>query len=221
MVFLVEGRRQTLLYCYKWRRGQHFVLRQIAKTAANNSIIARTRTLTRKEPWNKNGSKSTNHKLQTVTFWTLWNEHLLPKRYAKFRWYKWAAFEKSWLSGRRYFYFSRLTPLSLDYYTIPPATQAIQRFFDCLTFSSALPSIFIALMLTFFPNFSLVSCSLPSRLDTSFMSLAAKSYAVLGWPKNCLSFEIHSYFSNICSTWGRRRIFDRVVTHKKNRNSNK
>ena len=86
MVFLVEGRRQTLLYCYKWSRGQHFVLRQIAKTAANNSITARTRTLTRKEPWNKNGSKSTNHKLQTVTFWTLWNEHLLPKRYAKFRW---------------------------------------------------------------------------------------------------------------------------------------
>ena len=111
MVFLVEGRRQTLLYCYKWRREQHFVLRQIAKAAANKSIIARNRTLASKEPWNKNGSKFTNHKFQTVTFWTLWNEHLLPKRSAKLRWYTWAAFEKSWFSGRRYFYFSRLTPL--------------------------------------------------------------------------------------------------------------
>ena len=35
------------------------------------------------ESWNKNGSKSTSHKLQTMTFWTLWNEHLLPKRSAK------------------------------------------------------------------------------------------------------------------------------------------
>ena len=83
----VERRRQTLLYCCKWGRGKHFALRKIRKTAANESIIARNRTLiTSKEPWNKNGSKSTDGKLQTVSFWTLWNEHLLPKRSAKLRW---------------------------------------------------------------------------------------------------------------------------------------
>ena len=80
---LVKGRRQTLLHRYKWGRGKHFVLRKIRKTAANKSIIARNRTRTSKEPWNKNGSKSTNHKLQTLTFWTFWNERLLPKRSAK------------------------------------------------------------------------------------------------------------------------------------------
>ena len=76
----VKGRGKTLLYWYKWGQGKHFVLRKIRKTAANKSIIARNRTRTSKEPWNKNGSKSTNHKLQTVTFWTLWNERILPKR---------------------------------------------------------------------------------------------------------------------------------------------
>ena len=40
--------------------------------------IARNRTLTGNNSWNKNGSKCTNHKLQTMTFWTLWNEPLLP-----------------------------------------------------------------------------------------------------------------------------------------------
>ena len=75
----VKGRRQTLLYCYKWGQRKHVILRKIRKIAWN-------RTLTSKEPWNKNGSKSTNHKLQTVTFWTLWNEHLLLKRSAKWRW---------------------------------------------------------------------------------------------------------------------------------------
>ena len=79
MVSVWEGKGQTLLYCYKWGRGKHFVLRKIRKTAANKSIIARNRTRTSKEPWNKNGSKSTNQKLRTVTFWTLWNERLLPK----------------------------------------------------------------------------------------------------------------------------------------------
>ena len=82
----VKGRRQTLLYCYKWGQGKHVILRKIRKTTANKSIIAWNRTLTSKEPWDKNGSKSTNHKLQTVTFWTLWNEHLLLKRSAKLRW---------------------------------------------------------------------------------------------------------------------------------------
>ena len=75
--------------------------RKIRKTTANKLITAQNRTLTSKEPWNKKRSKSTNHKLQTMTFWTLWNEHLLPK---------WATFEKSWFSGRQYFYFSWLMP---------------------------------------------------------------------------------------------------------------
>ena len=84
----VEGRRQILFYSYKWGRGEHFKLRKIRNTgtAANKSIIVRDRTLTSKEPWNTKGSKSTYHKLQTVTFWTLWNEYLLPKRSAKLRW---------------------------------------------------------------------------------------------------------------------------------------
>ena len=59
----VEGRRQTLLYCCKWGRGKHFVLRKIRKTAANKSIIARNRTRRSEEPWNKKESKSTNHKI--------------------------------------------------------------------------------------------------------------------------------------------------------------
>ena len=62
----VKGRRQTLLYCYKWGQGKHVILRKIRKTTANKSIIAWNRTLTSKEPWNK-------------------NEHLLPKRSAKLR----------------------------------------------------------------------------------------------------------------------------------------
>ena len=53
------------------------------QNAADKSIIARNRTLTGNDSWNKNGSKSTSLKLQTMTFWTLWNEHLLPKRSAK------------------------------------------------------------------------------------------------------------------------------------------
>ena len=50
-------------------------------------------------------------------------------KWDQLRWQKWAAFEKSWFSGRRYF--SRLRrswrlrrQISLDYYTIPAATQA-------------------------------------------------------------------------------------------------
>ena len=68
----VEGRRQTLLYCYKWGQGKQFILRKIRKTTANKLIIAQIRfTLTSKETWNKNGSKSNNHKSQKVTFWSL------------------------------------------------------------------------------------------------------------------------------------------------------
>ena len=78
----VEGRRQTLLYCYKWGWGKQFILRKIRKTTANKSIIAQNRTLSSKETWNKNGSKSNNHKSQKVTFWKSWNEHLVPKRSA-------------------------------------------------------------------------------------------------------------------------------------------
>ena len=39
------------------------------------------------EPWHKkkhtNGLKSTNHKLQTMTFWTHWGKLLFPKRSVK------------------------------------------------------------------------------------------------------------------------------------------
>ena len=43
----VEERRQTFLYCYKWGREKHFVLRKIRKTTANKLISAQNRTLTR------------------------------------------------------------------------------------------------------------------------------------------------------------------------------
>lgn len=80
-------------------------------------------------------------------------------------------------------------------------TQTTNKTCQCyFTFSSAFPSMFIALIFTFLPSFSFVSWSLLSRLATSFMSFAAKSYAVLGWPKKCFSLEIQSYFSSICST---------------------
>ena len=43
-------------------------------------------TITGNEPWNtetQKGSKSTNHKSQTITFWTHWCKVLFPKRSVK------------------------------------------------------------------------------------------------------------------------------------------
>ena len=74
----VGGKRQTALLL-QVRPRKTFLIKKDQKTAVNKAIITRNRTLTSKGPWNKNGSKSTNHRLQTVTFWTLWNEHLFYK----------------------------------------------------------------------------------------------------------------------------------------------
>ena len=122
---------QTAIFV-EWKE-LHIALRKVRKTAANKSIIARNRTLTSKEfkPWNKNGSKSTNRKLQTVTFWTLWNEHLLLRGPLSWR-------DKSGRHSKNYCFLAGCISISrvlrrswqlrrqilLDYYTIPPATQA-------------------------------------------------------------------------------------------------
>ena len=128
-VFLLRegGRRQT----YKWGWGKQFILRKIRKTTANKSIIAQNRTLTSNETWNKNGSKSNNHKSQKVTFWSLeMNIYCLRG-------------PLSWgdKSGRHLKNHGSLADgisilsslhrllqlrhqLSLDYYTIAPATRA-------------------------------------------------------------------------------------------------
>ena len=44
------------------------------------NAINHTTTITSHEPWNtKNGSKSTNHQSQTMTFWTRWSKLVSPQ----------------------------------------------------------------------------------------------------------------------------------------------
>lgn len=69
-----------------------------------------------------------------------------------------------------------------------------------LTRSSASVSTFIALMLTFLPSFSFISCSFWSLWPASFGLLVLKSYALLGCPKRCFSALIQSLSFNILDT---------------------
>ena len=50
-------------------------------TAVNHNYDHKQRTLKRRNT--QNGSKSTNHKSQTMTFWTRWSKFLFPKSSAK------------------------------------------------------------------------------------------------------------------------------------------
>ena len=68
------------------------------------------------------------------------------------------------------------------------------------TCSSALPSMFMARMLTFLESLSLVSVSFWIRRPASAGLFAAKSYVELVLPKNWRSSRIHSYLSSNAST---------------------
>ena len=139
----VKGRRQTLLYCYKWGQGKHVILRKIRKTTANKSIIAWNRMLTSKEPWNKNGSKS------TITNYKPWPFELFEMNIYCLRGLLSWGDKSRWLSKNHGSLAGGISisrglrcswrpchQISLDYYTIPPVTQATNQQKNlCHTFS--------------------------------------------------------------------------------------
>ena len=66
--------------CELWSSKAAFA---IAFFAAVNHNYDHNKQRTMKHRNTQNGSKSTNHKSQTMTFWTHWSKRLFPKRTAK------------------------------------------------------------------------------------------------------------------------------------------
>ena len=140
----VKGRRQTLLYCYKWGQGKHVILRKIRKTTANKSKklpeteSSKARNLeikmdqnppiTNYKPWPFELFEMNIYCLRGLLSWGD-KSGRLSKNHGSL------AGGISISRGLRCSWRPR-HQISLDYYTIPPVTQATNQQTNlCHTFS--------------------------------------------------------------------------------------